>query len=125
MRQLAFAAVKVSCSQQKRATAADKCAENSERWFGSIRERAVFRLHFVVLEHNRDRVFALAIDVRRLLRSRRVLDFRRSRLTQDRFHLFLRHPFRDLIHIRLGDSVADTRDRESDQNYKREARKHL
>ncbi len=73
----------------------------------SIGECAVFRLHFVVPENDRDRIFALTINVRRLPYNRRALSFRRSRLTQNRFHLLLRHAFRDLIHVRLGYSLAD------------------
>ena len=73
----------------------------------SIRDRAVFRLHFVVPKNDRHRVFTLAINVRRLPHNRRVLGSGRGRLTQNRFHLLLRHAFRDLIHVRLRDSLAD------------------
>src|SRR6516162_11850324 len=87
-----------------------RIALRTARYSRSIRKRAYLRLHFVILEDDRDCVLALTIDVRRLLCNRRVLSFRRIRLTQNRFHLLLRHAFRNLIHVGLGDSLTDARE---------------
>jgi len=111
MRQIAFGAVEsavlsgVSVTQGilPASLGRQDCLPHS----GSIGQCAVLRLHFVVLENDRDGIFALPINVGRLPHNRRVLNFGRSRLTQDRFHLLLRHAFGDLIHVRLRDSLAD------------------
>jgi hypothetical protein len=117
---------RVRCPQRNDTTRrTGNCAGNSARYSGSIGECAVLRLHFVVLENDRDRIFALTINVRRLLRNRRVLSFRRSRLTQNRFHLLLRHAFRDLIHVHLGDSLADAAiEHEHEHEHEHESRRN-
>lgn len=65
-----------------------------------IRQRAVFRLHFVVFKNDRDSVLALAVNV--------GADAARIRGPQDRFHLFLRHAICHLIYVRLCDAFAGT-----------------
>ena len=66
-----------------------------------IGQRAVFRLHFVVFENDRDRVFALAVNVSRFFHDHEILIVKSSGRAQDRFHLFLRHSFGHLIYVRL------------------------
>src|ERR1043166_9421187 len=109
-------------------TSADNCAKGSAVYGRSIGERAVLRLHFVVLENDCDRDFALTINVRRLSHNRRALSFRRRRLAQDRFDLLLRHTFAHPIHVRLGDSLAHASlEQEHEQEYEHEdeSRHHL
>src|SRR3954451_2065773 len=74
----------------------------------SIRQRAVLRLHFIVLEHDGDHVFSLTINVRRFLRDQEVFVGERGRWTKDGFHLFFGHPLHHLIDVRLGDAFAGT-----------------
>ena len=91
---------------------------------GSIGKCTVLLLYFVVPEDDRDRVFALTINVRRLPYYRWAFSCGRSRLTQDRFYLLLRHAFRNLIHVRLGDSLADaTVEHEHEHEHDNESRR--
>ncbi len=80
-RQIALYRSRVLCSQRSEGDACNPaCDSGADRIVclecASIGQRAVLGLHFVVLENDRDRVFALSIHVRRLLHDRRVLSFR-------------------------------------------------
>jgi len=80
-----------------------------------IRQRAVFRLHFVVFKNDRNRILTLAVDVSRFFHDHEIFIAKRSGWPQDRFHLFLRHAICHLIYVRLCNAFAGTGNSEHEQ----------
>ena len=95
----------LSCPSYDATCRQGNCAEE-RTLHGSIGNRAVLRLHFVVLKNDRYRVFALLVNVRRFFHDNEILVVDGSWGTQDRFDLFFRHPLGHFIDVRLGDSFA-------------------